>query len=124
VVRDIDLVMSAVDTTSTTANTGTYLPVTATIVNSGGSSTDTYTYVGIYLSTDPVITTDDTLLTNQYIGGLGAGAQQNISRNAMIPASLAAGTYYLGVIADYTGLQDESNEVNNTLAGTSINVVQ
>jgi hypothetical protein len=63
-------------------------------------------------------------LTNQYIGGLGAGAQQNISRNAMIPASLAAGTYYLGVIADYTGLQDESNEVNNTLAGTSINVVQ
>jgi len=40
--------------------------------------------------------------------------------NAVIPATLAAGTWYLGAVADALSLFTESNEGNNALAGNTL----
>ena len=51
---------------------------------------------------------------------LAAGASQVVSGSFTIPTSLAAGTYYVGAIADSAAVVTEGNEANNTLAGNTI----
>ena len=68
---------------------------------------------GLYLSTDSTITTSDTLLGTFSSPSLGAGGSDSESIALSLPTNLTAGTYYLGVIADYNGQISESNETNN-----------
>jgi hypothetical protein len=42
--------------------------------------------------------------------------------SALIPAGLARGSYYIGVIADDTSALRESSELNNARAGNIVNV--
>jgi len=68
---------------------------------------------GLYLSTDSTITTSDTLLGTFSASVLQAGGSQTESIALSLPANLAAGTYYLGVMADATSKVTESSETNN-----------
>jgi RHS repeat-associated protein len=77
--------------------------------------------VGIYLSADPVIAPDDKLLGTRSVSGLAAGATSDATTSVKLPAGIR-GRYYLGAIADSTGLVAESDESNNALAGNAIDV--
>jgi large repetitive protein len=95
-------------------------------------------YVGLYLSADPVITPSDTLVGTRWVSGLQPGAASSGSTAVTLPASLPAGTYYLGVIADdfpmYVGdaldgywVENavlEPDESNNALAGPPITITR
>ncbi|HBL17107.1 MAG TPA: hypothetical protein DD417_10275 [Elusimicrobia bacterium] len=80
--------------------------------------------VGVYLSQDPVITTADTLLYSRIVNGLAAGTSSIGQENVALPANLSEGTYYLGAIADYAGVIQESDETNNATAGKPVVVVR
>jgi subtilase family serine protease len=54
---------------------------------------------------------------------LAAGAESPAGLQVTIPTSLAPGTYYIGVIADYnSGTVSESDETNNWRVGNQITV--
>jgi hypothetical protein len=74
---------------------------------------------GIYLSTDPSITTSDTLLTTRLSSSIASGfnASDSFSLTLSTP-----GTYYIGVIADYSNQIGESIETNNASNAVQITV--
>jgi subtilase family serine protease len=76
--------------------------------------------VGIYLSTDAVITSDDTLLAERQVSGLAPGEVSSADTTVSVPASIASGPYYIGAVADTQNQVIESDETNNTLAGNQI----
>ena len=127
-----DLVMTAVAAPATLTR-GSTVTVTGTIVNQGvgafGSLGDLARQtigtirVGFYLSTNATITANDTRIGTVTLTSVPAGTSVPLSVSALIPGNLAPGTYYIGVIADDLGGLRESNELNNSLAG-SIVVVQ
>ena len=82
-------------------------------VAAGGSS------IGIYLSADSTITTDDQLL----LGGRefltdsinpGGVANITVASVAAIPVGASAGPQFIGVVLDEADVVTESNEANNT----------
>ena len=73
----------------------------------------------IYLSTNPTITTSDTVLatltTSQTLATVSQpGYYDHQTVSVALPGNLAPGTYYIGGIADYNNQISESNEANNT----------
>jgi hypothetical protein len=79
-----------------------------------GSGAAGNTTAGVYLSTNSIISTADTLLGTQ-ISSISndPGDVDPESETVTLPSSLAAGTYYIGVIADYDNAEAESDESNN-----------
>ena len=97
------------------------IPITATVKNLGGRSGGFH--VTFYLSTDPIITSDDIPIGSIYLSALAAGAQRILTaEKAIIPCTLPPGIYYIGAIADSEDHVVESNEKNNSLVGNSIHV--
>ena len=80
--------------------------------DSGAASAATSTS-GLYLSTDSTIATSDMLLGGFSSPSLSVGGSDSESISLSLPTNLKAGTYYLGVIADYNNHVNESNETNN-----------
>jgi serralysin len=80
--------------------------------NQGGTAAGGHR-VGLYLSTNTLISTTDTLIAHYWSPGLAANAQE-AEYNRMVTFSVPYGTYYLGVYADDTMMVPESNENNNT----------
>jgi PKD repeat protein len=79
--------------------------------------------VGLYLSSDTNITTSDIFLTNRTVStSLPAGQSNTANTTVFISTNIASGPYFLGAIADYTGLVIEYSEANNPLAGNVIAV--
>ena len=116
-----------------------YVAVSSTTVAAGGSVTiDAYdmnlgnavsgpSTARIYLSTDPTITTSDTVLatltTSQTLATVSQpGYYDHQTVSVTLPGDLAPGTYYIGGIADYNNQVSESNEANNTYNVTKITV--
>ncbi|MDN5006395.1 NF038122 family metalloprotease [Bradyrhizobium sp. GCM10027634] len=91
-------------------------------LNDTGSAAAGTSTSALYLSTHSTVTTSDTLLGTYAGSSLGAGASQSESIAFSLPSNLAAGTYYLGVIADYTSKVAESNETNNTSSSITVSV--
>jgi uncharacterized repeat protein (TIGR01451 family) len=91
-------------------------------MNQGSGSSGGF-YLSVYLSTDSAIDTYDLPITTKYVGSLGTGEQRTLTLYATIPATLAPGTYYFGVIADTGNRVAESNEGNNSLLGNQISIV-
>ncbi len=112
-----DLVMTALSGPSS-GRRGTNVTISNTARNQGSGSA-AGSYVGLYLSTDATITTGDIFLGSRYVS-LGAGVSSAASTTVTIPASVPLGTYYIGAIADYTGVAPETNETNNTRTGNTI----
>jgi subtilase family serine protease len=114
-----DLTATSV-TYPSSANTGDVITMTAVVKNIGTGTSYRGSYTGIYLSTDSVITTSDSYLGRCYAGTLAAGAEHTCTITYTIPSTLS-GTYYIGAIADYSNMEiDETNEMNNSLAGDPI----
>jgi subtilase family serine protease len=122
VVRDVDLVMTGVSTSTTSVPIGGSFTLADTVKNQGTTTTSSIFYVGLYLSADATITTADTRLNTRYIGGLAAGVSSSGNSTMTIPTNMAPGTYYIGAIADFDNRQPESDETNNALAGTTIEI--
>ena len=120
-----DLTASFDHVSSTTIAAGGSTSVDFWVVNFGNAPAAGSTS-GLYLSTDPTITTADTLLTTVVSPALAANGttgyydHQNVS--LALPGNLAPGTYYIGGIADYTNAVAESNETNNNHNATQITV--
>ncbi len=106
-----DLTISALSLTATT--------VSFTLKDAGPGPSAAST-TGLYLSTDSTITAADMLLGTFSSSALQSGGTQNGSISLLLPASLAAGTYYLGVVADSTSTVAESNESNNASSAIPI----
>ncbi len=129
VVTGPDLTMSALSYPTTGVINGT-ITVSDTVTNSSASASPGFS-VGLYLSTDNVIAGTDIFLGSRSVSGLAAGASSSADTTVTIPSSLgedeygvpiylAPGTYYIGAIADISHSVGESNETNNTRAGTQI----
>jgi subtilase family serine protease len=99
---------------------GSSIPVTSVIANEGCGNAPVGFNNGIYLSTDPVITTADTRLGSRTINTMAAGTINTGTTVVALSQALASGTYYLGVIADYANAIYEVTDTNNVLLGTPI----
>ncbi len=69
---------------------------------------------GLYLSTDKIITTGDTLLAVYVNESLRAGASEGFYTDVTILADTIPGIYYLGYILDSAGQVEETDKTNNT----------
>ena len=105
------------------ARVGTSMSVTSAVQNIGIGLVNTAFRVGIYLSTDPQITTNDTLLNFRNVSTLGVGQTNTAGLAVQIPSTLGAGTYYIGGYADYQVRVDETDESNNALSGYTLQLL-
>jgi len=86
----------------------------ATVKNNGTANSPT-SYLRFYLSTNSVITTNDILISTKTIQAISGGSQRSTSISVNVGnMKLAAGQYFVGMIADATSAVTESSEVNNT----------
>ncbi len=92
--------------------------VSATVGNHG--ATDPYEgdiSVGIYLSSDPMITTTDIPLWKgrSSIAALSGGGSTSVAIDPglQIPTTVSSGEYYIGVLVDESGVVAERDEMNN-----------
>jgi RHS repeat-associated protein len=123
IVRDVDLVPTAVSTTATSVLAGGSFTVSDTVQNQGTSPTSSSFAIRYYLSTDATITTADSSMGVRTVSSLAAGATSSANYAITVGSGFAPGTYYLGVMVDPTGLQPETNESNNAMvAAATINV--
>jgi subtilase family serine protease len=116
-----DLVIEAVAGPSS-ATAGAAFSPSATVRNLGGAAAPAFR-LGYYLSTDSAITTTDRLVGVCDRPGLAAGASIACGGSVPLPATVAAGTYYLGAIADDQARVSEANEGNNVRVAASPVVV-
>ena len=108
-----DLVISALTFTPTSGVGGTILNISTTVKNigttsSGAACTIKYYFSGnnTWQSTDPYIGVDG-------VGDLAVNATSPETISWTVPASLAAGGYYVIVRVDVTNTVSESNEFNS-----------
>jgi hypothetical protein len=102
-----------------TVNPGQTTTVSRTYGNSGNLNSGGFTF-GIYLSINNYISTNDTLVSSSYHGGLSAGTYGNYSGTVTIPTTMAPGVYYWGLVMDISDSVSESNEGNNQIAGGTV----
>jgi subtilase family serine protease len=107
-----DLAVSAF-TVPTKAGTDTPFVVSDTTANQGGGPVGP-TVTQIYLSTNSLIESGDTLIASRAIPGLAAGATSSGSTTATIPLGTAPGLYFLIAKADAGAAVAEALETNNT----------
>lgn len=119
-IDNIDLVVTGVSGPSE-AYLSQATTVTPTVRNQGASTSGPF-YVGIFLSADSGITTDDWLLGYAYVSGLASNTEIAVNAPITIPAETVTGPYYLGAIADYPGTVLESNKANNAPPGNPITI--
>ncbi|WP_158219697.1 S8 family serine peptidase [Ideonella sp. A 288] len=86
--------------------------VVATVANLGAAAAAASS-LSVYLSTDAVFSTTDTLIGSVAVPAIAAGTQQPVSIGLTIPASMPAATYRLFAVADAGNVVAESNEDNN-----------
>ena len=107
-----DLTVSALSS-PTSAVAGAPITVSDTTKNAGGGSANAST-TRFYLSTNLTVDAADIVLGSRPVGALVAGASDTASSVLPIPASTAAGTYWLIALADATNTVTETTESNNT----------
>ena len=107
----------------TSAAVGGTISISSTTRNQGRAEAGAFR-VGVYLSSNGTITTDDALLGSCLVSSLGSGSVASCDRTVTIPASLTPGTYFVGVIADDQDDLDEANEANNTSVATNATVAE
>jgi large repetitive protein len=103
----------------TSVQAGTAMSATDSVTNAGGAAASEF-QVGVYLSPDATITTDDLLLGLRTVSALGVGQTSSETMPLDVPASVAAGTYSIGVIADNGGSIAEIAEGNNVLVSPQL----
>lgn len=104
------------------AATGGTIVVESTVASAASGGGASAVDVGIFLSSDPVITLSDLSIGGRAVGDLAAGAASTGGAVATVPTTLAGGTYYVGVIVDPLRRVAESDEENNALVAGVIQI--
>jgi len=113
-----DLVVTAIAGPPVAAP-GTTVVIDNTVRNNG-LATGAFS-VGLYLASSSVVTTvDRRLATRRVAGGLATDASSADATSVPIPADVAAGTYFIGAIADVDNEVDEGAGESNNTAATAI----
>ncbi len=107
-----DFTISNVSPDAASAETGQDIRVSYTASNIGTKAD--YCYTGFYISTDAILDGGDTYLEYKYESSINPGSNYNTSNYIDIPASVAAGQYYIILKADYNDSKTELDESNNT----------
>ena len=121
VVRNVDLIMSAVSSPDDMVIEGMDFIIDNTVKNAGTAAmlATPITTTKFYLSTDAIITSADTLLLGtRTVAGLAAGASSRALTVVTLPISVLPGVYYIGAIADGANQLIESVETNNSNSPT------
>ena len=112
-----DLEVQSPSVNNNSLDTGASFTLSATVRNDGDGAAAATT-LRYYRSTDAAITSSDTSVGTDAVGGLSAGATSPESISLMAPSS--AGTYYYGACVDtVTG---ESDTTNNCSSAVSVTV--
>ena len=92
----------------------------AFVKNNGNQAITDGFFIGLYLSEDQTITTDDYLveLGQDYISNIGIGNSESINGNYSLNG-IPPGDYYFGIIVDHSADIAEENENNNTCVITN-----
>ena len=102
-----------------TATIGSTASISADIRNQGPANAGPFR-LGLYLSADTTITTDDTWFAAcSYESGLLAGESETCSRSFPIPPRVRPGRYTLGAIVDDLDRVAENSETNNARVADS-----
>lgn len=116
---DVDLIPSAVTSSSYTVDTGDMVDLAATITSSGTTPVPDFD-VSFYVSSDANVSTSDELVcTTTVAAGLAPGGSTDALTTCAVPL-VPTGTYWLGAIADPADQIGESSEVNNATASVSL----
>jgi len=115
-----DLVPTAL-TPPNSALAGQSITIAWTVTDQGNGAASPNWWDRLYLSTDTVISNDDTIIQDNngdaiHTTALAAGASYNNSETVPLPGNLSPGTYYVIVRTDVNTTVPESNESNNDLA--------
>ena len=130
VIRDVDLVMSAVSTTATSVVAGATFTITNTETNNGSTMTTVSNTIRFYLSVDNTVTTADIALTGTRVVAslLNGASSPTTATTVTVPGTVPAGNYTYGACADALDTQNLETrlsvpaEDNNCMAGGTINV--
>ena len=112
---DLEVQLPSVNDSS--LDTGASFTLSATVRNDGAGAAAATT-LRYYRSTDGTITTSDTSVGTDAVGGLAAGATSPESISLTAPSS--AGTYYYGACVD--AVAGESDTTNNCSGSVSVTV--
>ena len=111
-----DLVVESPSVDDSTPEAGDSFTLRVRVRNSGRGSSPSTT-LRYYQSTDATISTDDTEVATDSIGGLSPSESSNESQSLTAPTP---GTYYFGACVD--DVADESNTDNNCSSGVRVTV--
>lgn len=114
-----DLVATAL-TGPTMATAGGMIDISVDVTNTGGLGAGPFE-VGFVFSSDSSITPADpaSTMTCSFPSGVASGATANCTGPIDVPVGLAPISYFLGAIADVTGVVVEHNEINNSRVSDS-----
>ena len=113
-----NLVADALSLSEWLVQPGSAVQAASLISNQGDSFSPGFS-VGYYLSTDEVIDSSDVLLYERIVPfGLAPGVSSIESHPITIPASVAPGSYRIGVLADNQAIVDEVDEADNAFFAT------
>ena len=117
-VPEPELALTEVSVAAGSYHQGSFISIVAQVDKTGTAASGEYS-VAFYASNNGTITAEDTLIGSQDRASLEAGENSNRSFNAIIPASLATGTYFIGAIVNFA----DSNSDNNTNADDEVIIV-
>ena len=123
-----DLTVTRIEAAASGA-VGEILPVLRTLKNIGNVDAPPVKY-RFFASANPIITPDDVplLIVNGGVTAiegtttLAINAADTQTELVQLPASMPPGTYYLGCIIDSSGLVSETDELNNAMASSTVQV--
>lgn len=107
-----DFAPNAITATPASVNAGEEVQVDGRIKNNSTQATPAFDWQ-VRLSSDATIDGTDTTLATVSETALGANENRAISKKVTLPAALAGGSYWLGVVADPAGAVTEGSETNN-----------
>lgn len=109
-----ELSVESVSFTPKVVPVGGMIQVQEVVRNHGTQSATTFR-VGVYLSTDADVSTDDVLLGQRTVSSLPIGFGSATSAPYTIPPGTPPGTYRVGVVCDSLNEVAEADEANNAL---------
>lgn len=124
VVTNVDIIPVSVSSNLGAVASGGTVVLSTTIQNAGVSTPLNDVRVGLYLSTDSTITSNDTKLGSYALKNLLPGSSRITHSTVHIPVAMPSGSYYLGVIADDGNVEAETNEANNAYTSNILAVVE
>ena len=111
-----DLAVGSPSVSDSSPTSGATFSLSGAVRNDGDGAAAATTTLHYYRSTDATITTADTEVGTDAVGGLAAGATSAESISLTAPSS--AGTYYYGACVDE--VTDESDTTNNCSSAVSV----